>query len=209
MRALTKVGLALLLVLGWSTTVSDSSDVVRHRLSGSTASTPSCNRTFEDLVRCKALLSFPADLRAYLVDIPVSKASKLPGTLAAYYFLEDRIETSPRLPAYGEAWAILTMRHEFVHALSWKLPGFREDARVMFAGLRTAIMTAEAHRHAFTKYDQWLRGHAEYVDDLPHFITGIVELMAPGEMPASLDSYFAPILRTTPVSSTIRQKGDV
>jgi hypothetical protein len=203
MRALTKVGLALSLVSGWSTAFADSSHVVRHHLGASTVSTTSCDGTFEDLARCKALLSFPADLRAYLVDIPVLKASKVPGALAAYYFLEDRIETSPRLPAYGEAWAILTMRHEFVHALSWKLPGFRDDARVMFAGLRVAIVQAEADRHAFTKYDQWFRGHAEYVDDLPHFITGIVELMAPGEMPASLNSYFAPILRATPLASTI------
>lgn len=161
--------------------------------------TAACEKTFEDVVRCKALLSFPPDLRAYLVDIPVSQASNVPGALAAYYFVEDRIEISPKLSDYGEAWAILTMRHEFVHALSWKMPGYREDARAMFGGLRVAITMAEDERHAFMKYDQWFRAHAEYVEDLPHFITGIVELMEPGEMPASLESYFAPMLRAVPM----------
>ena len=172
--------------------------------SSTTSPTSACDRTFEDAVRCKALLSFAPDLRAYLVDIPVSQASHVPGAVAAYYFLEDRIEISPRLPDYGEAWAILAMRHEFVHALSWKMPGYREDALVMFAGLRVAIRRADAERPAFTKYDQWLRAHAEYLDDLPHFITGVVELRAPGEMPASLDSYCAPMLRATRVARPIR-----
>lgn len=189
MSALSRVGLVVLLLIGCSNT----SPII--------STTFACGKTFEDVVRCKALLSFPPSLRAYLVDIPVSRANNMRGNLAVYFFLEDRIETSPKLPDYEEAWAILTMRHEFVHALSWKLPGFREDARVMFAGLRAAITTAEAERHAFTKYDQWLRAHPEYVDDLPHFITGIVELMAPGDLPASLDSYFAPLLRATPVAS--------
>jgi hypothetical protein len=159
-----------------------------------------CENSFEELVRCKALLSFSPSPRAYLVDIPVSQASRVPGALAAYYFLEDRIEISPKLSDYGEAWAILTVRHEFVHALSWKMPGYREDARAKFAGLRAAIAMAEDERRVFTKYDQWLRAHAEYVEDLPHFITGIVELMAPGEMPASLDHYFARLLRATSVA---------
>lgn len=189
MSALSRVGLVVLLLIGCSNT----SPII--------STTFACGKTFEEVVRCKALLSFPPSLRAYLGDIPVSRASKVPGALAAYYFIEDRIEISPKLSDYGEAWAILTMRHEFVHALSWRMPGYREDARALFAGLRDAVATAEAERHAFTKYDQWLRAHPEYVDDLPHFITGIVELMAPGEMPASLDSYFAPLLRATPVAT--------
>jgi hypothetical protein len=185
MQALSKLGLVVLLLTGCSAAPSASTDPM----------TAMCAGTFADVIRCKALLSFPADLRAYLVDIPVSQASNLPRAIAAYYPLDGRIEISPKLSDWGEAWAILTMRHEFVHALSWKMPGYREDARSMFAGLRAAIRVAEDERHAFTKYDQWLRAHAEYVDDLPHFITGIVELMAPGEMPASLDRYFAPLLR--------------
>lgn len=204
MSALSRVGLVVLLLIGCSNTSPDRGVPAPGPGASSgasiTSTTFACDKTFEDVVRCKALLSFPPSLRAYLGDIPVSRASRVPGALAAYYFIEDRIETSPKLSDYGEAWAILTMRHEFVHALSWRMPGYREDARALFAGLRDAVATSEAERHAFTKYDQWLRAHPEYVDDLPHFITGIVELMAPGEMPASLDSYFAPLLRATPVA---------
>lgn len=204
MRALSRMGLMVLLLTGCPTASPGPSEVDRHRSGASATSiTSGCDRTFEDVLRCKALLSFPADLRTYLVDIPVSQASKVSGALAAYYFIEDRIELSPKLSDYGEAWAILTMRHEYVHALSWKMPGYREDARAMFAGLRTAITTAEADRYAFTKYDQWLRAHGEYLNDLPHFITGIVEIMAPGEMPTSLDSYFAPMLRAAPVARIV------
>ena len=155
-----------------------------------------CGSGFEDVVRCEALLSFGPHLRAYLVDIPVSQANDVAGALAAYYFLEDRIETSSKLPDYGKTWAVLTMRHEFMHALSWKMPGYREDAPAEFPRLRAAIAAADGERHAFIKYDQWLRAHAEYVADLPHFITGIVEVMRPGELPASLESYFAPMLES-------------
>lgn len=150
-------------------------------------------------IRCKALLTFSPRLRVYLEGIPVAEGDSLPGAIAAYFPGDDRIEVSTKLPGYGERWAALTMRHEFVHALTWKMPEYRPDALASFVGLRAAIATAHSERESFPKYDQWLRARPECLDDLPHFITGIVELMRPSELPPALARYFAPLLGEGPI----------
>ena len=153
-----------------------------------------CDAASPETIRCKALLTFSPALRVYLDGIPVTQGDNVRGAVAAYFPADDRIEWSRRLPSYGEKWAVLTMRHEFLHALTWNMPEYRPDALAGFVGLRAAIAAADGEREDFPKYDQWIRARSEYLDDLPHFVTGIVELMRPGELPASLDEYFAPLL---------------
>lgn len=163
--------------------------------SGQRATVPPCDAASPETLRCKALLTFSTELRVYLDGIPVTQADNVPGAIAAYFPGDDRIEWSRKLPRYGERWAMLTMRHEFVHALTWNMPEYRSDALAGFVGLRAAIAAADGEREDFPKYDQWLRARPEFLDDLPHFFTGIVELMHAGELPASLDEYFAPVLK--------------
>lgn len=153
-----------------------------------------CDAASPETLRCKALLTFSPELRVYLEGIPVTQADNVPGAIAAYFPGDDRIEWSRKLPSYGQRWAMLTMRHEFVHALTWNMPEYRPDALAGFVGLRAAIAAADGEREDFPKYDQWIRARPEYLDDLPHFFTGVVELMHAGELPAGLDEYFAPLL---------------
>lgn len=162
--------------------------------SGQRAIVPSCDAASPQTLRCKALLTFSPALRVYLDGIPVTQGDNVRGAIAAYFPEDDRIEWSRKLPSYGERWAVLTMRHEFLHALTWDMPEYRPDALAGFVGLRAAIAAADGAREDFAKYDQWIRARPEYLDDLPHFFTGIVELMQAGELPASLDEYFAPVL---------------
>lgn len=166
--------------------------------SGQRPVAPSCDAASPPTIRCKALLTFSPALRVYLDGIPVTQGDNVRGAVAAYFPADDRIEWSKKLPSYGERWAVLTMRHEFLHALTWNMPEYRPDALAGFVGLRAAIAAADGAREDFPKYDQWMRARPEYLDDLPHFFTGIIELMQAGELPPGLDEYFAPLLLPSP-----------